>query len=184
MLDTTYLRSPWERDSNTKDCSAGNIVPTGDEDTTVLGEAQWSWIEQQFKESVALYIFVSGIQVIPVDHRFERWAGIPHERHQLLQLLSQANDHRKIFCSDRHLAGTSRSPSNVDQDIDKELLEFTASARTSRVGWGRGGQNRYLVTDDNISGKKFLSTNDRLGASNVYGGKSRSERRNTATVPS
>lgn len=73
-----------ERDSNTKDCSAGNIIPTDEGDATILGEAQWSWLEQQLKEPATLHIFVSGIQVIPDEHCSERWGGFPHERIRLL----------------------------------------------------------------------------------------------------
>ena len=155
LSDTRYFRSSWKRDSNANDCSAGDIVPTDDGDATMLGEAQWSWLEQQLQKPAALRIFVSGIQVIPVDHCFERWAGIPHERHRLLQLLAQANGRTIILSGDRHLAETSRLPSNVGQDVDRELLEFTSSSLTSRFGWGTGEKNRYRMTDDNIRVNNF-----------------------------
>lgn len=151
LSDTRYFRSSWKRDSNAKECSSGNIVPMEDRDATMLGAAQWNWLEQQLKEPAALRIFVSGIQVIPVDHCFERWAGMPHERHRLLQLLSQANSRTIILSGDRHLAETSR----FSQGIDRELLEFTSSSLTSRIGWGVDEKNRYRMTDDNIRVNNF-----------------------------
>lgn len=155
LSDTRYFRSPWERDSNAKDCSAGNIVPTDDGEATILGEAQWSWLQQQLEEPAALRIFVSGIQVIPVDHCFERWGGIPHERTRLLKLLAQTNSQTLILSGDRHLAETSRLRAAIDHDIDRELLEFTSSSFTSRVGFGAGEKNRYRVTEDNIRVNNF-----------------------------
>lgn len=155
LSDTRYFRSPWKRDSNAMDCSAGNIVPTDDEHATILGETQWRWLEQQLKEPAALRIFVSGIQVIPVDHCFERWAGIPHERDRLLRLLSQASARVIILSGDRHLAETSRLPTNESLNIKNGLFEFTSSSLTSRTGFGANEQNRFRVTKDNIRVNNF-----------------------------
>ena len=155
LSDTRYFRSPWTRDSNAKDCSAGDIVPTDDGHATILGEAQWNWLEQQLKEPAVLHIFVSGIQVIPLDHCFERWAGIPPERDRLLRLLSQASARVIILSGDRHLAETSRLPSNETLNIKNDLFEFTSSSLTSRTGFGANEQNRFRVTKENIRVNNF-----------------------------
>lgn len=155
LSDTRYFRSPWKRDSSAPQCVSGNIVPTNDRDATILGEAQWSWLEAALKQPVALHILVSGIQLIPEDHCFERWAGIPLERDRLLRVLSQASAPSIILSGDRHLAETSRLPANDDLDIEKELFEFTSSSLTSRFGWGANEQNRYRVTKDNIRVNNF-----------------------------
>lgn len=155
LSDTRYFRSPWERDSNAKDCSAGNIVPSDDGDATILGVAQWSWLEQQLEEPAALRILVSGIQVIPDEHCFERWGGFPHERNKLLELLSKNKTRSIILSGDRHLAETSRLLPKDKPKLENELIEFTSSSFTSRVGFGAGEVNRHRLTDDNIRVNNF-----------------------------
>ena len=155
LSDTRYFRSPWERDSNAKDCSAGNIVPSDDGDATILGEAQWSWLEQQLEEPAALRILVSGIQVIPDEHCFERWGGFPHERNKLLELLSKNKTRSIILSGDRHLAETSRLLPEDYPKLENELIEFTSSSFTSRVGFGASEVNRHRATDDNIRVNNF-----------------------------
>ena len=155
LSDSRYFRSPWQRDSNAAECTSGNIVPSHDEDTTILGQAQWSWLESRLSAPAALHIFVSGIQVIPQDHCFERWAGFPHERKRLLGLLSEASARSIILSGDRHLAETSRVLPTDESRVEKELIEFTSSSLTSRFGWGTGETNCYRVTEDNIRVNNF-----------------------------
>ena len=155
LTDTRYFRSTWKRDSSAAECTSGNIVPADDEDATMLGDAQWSWLDAELKKPAALRVFVSGIQVIPEEHCFERWAGFPEERRRLLELLSQANGRTIILSGDRHLAETSRLQPNDEIDINNEILEFTSSSLTSRFGWGTGEKNRHRVTEDNIRVNNF-----------------------------
>ncbi|MEM6856014.1 MAG: alkaline phosphatase D family protein, partial [Planctomycetota bacterium] len=61
MLDTRYHRSPLQRvtvGSNT------TVLPTVDTEATILGEAQWSWLEKQFLVEAELRLVVSSIQVL------------------------------------------------------------------------------------------------------------------------
>ena len=155
LSDTRYFRSTWTRDPDAKECASGNIVPSDDEDATMLGEAQWSWLEKRLAEPAALHIFVSGIQGIPVDHCFERWAGFPQERKRLFETLSKASARSIILSGDRHLAETSRLVPRNDSSLESELIEFTSSSFTSRVGFGADEVNRYRVTDDNIRVNNF-----------------------------
>ena len=155
LSDTRYFRSAWTRDPDANECASGNIVPSDDEHATMLGEAQWSWLEKRLEEPAALHIFVSGIQVIPVDHCFERWAGFPQERERLIETLSKASARSIILSGDRHLAETSRMVRSDDSSLEIELIEFTSSSFTSRVGFGAGELNRYRVTDDNIRVNNF-----------------------------
>ncbi|MCY3541611.1 MAG: alkaline phosphatase D family protein [Gammaproteobacteria bacterium] len=155
LSDTRYFRSSWKRDSRAAECTAGNIVPTDDENTTMLGAAQWSWLEKQLNEPAALHIFVSGIQVIPEEHCFERWGGFPHERSRLVELLSRTSARSIVLSGDRHLAETSRLLPVDSPKIENELIEFTSSSFTSRVGFGAGEVNRHRVTEENVRVNNF-----------------------------
>ena len=155
LSDTRYFRSSWKRESGATECTSGNIIPSDDEDATMLGAEQWSWLERQLSESAALHVFVSGIQVIPEDHCFERWGGFPLERSRLLELLSRSEARSIILSGDRHLAETSRLNPNDLPRVKNELIEFTSSSLTSRVGFGANEKNRHRVTEDNIRVNNF-----------------------------
>lgn len=155
LSDTRYFRSSWKRDSSATECTSGDIVPSDDENATILGTNQWSWLEKQLSEPAAMHIFVSGIQVIPEEHCFERWGGFPHERNRLLELLSQTEARSIILSGDRHLAETSQLLPNDESRIKNELIEFTSSSFTSRVGFGASETNSHRVKDDNIRVNNF-----------------------------
>jgi alkaline phosphatase D len=95
---------------------------------TVLGEQQWQWLENEINRSEALInIFVSGIQIIPNDHIFEKWGNFPNERLRFLHLLENTKVKNPIILSgDRHFAEFSE----VVFDDDSKVTEFTASGMT------------------------------------------------------
>lgn len=96
---------------------------------TILGEAQWAWLEQVVRTSAAkLFIINSSIQVISEQHRFEKWANFPKERERLFQLVSSFPDKRfMIISGDRHIAEIS-----VERlaGVDYPLIDFTSSGLT------------------------------------------------------
>ncbi|WP_156312620.1 alkaline phosphatase D family protein [Marinagarivorans algicola] len=59
MLDARYFRSPTFRNYGT--CQGDN--------STVLGDAQWAWLEQELEKPSQIKIIASGIQVLPPLHR-------------------------------------------------------------------------------------------------------------------
>lgn len=80
--------------------------PEGD----ILGEAQWEWLENEFKKSrAALIIINSSIQVLSDEHDFEKWSNFPAARQRLFRLLQRFPDKRVLIISgDRHIAEISR----------------------------------------------------------------------------
>jgi len=95
---------------------------------TVLGDNQWQWLENEIKNSKSLInIFVSGIQVIPNDHIFEKWGNFPKERQRFLDLLENSKVKNPIILSgDRHFAEISE----IVFDDNSKATEFTASGMT------------------------------------------------------
>ena len=155
LLDIRYFKSPWKRDSTWKHCRVGQIVPTDDEATTMLGETQWTWLETRLKQDVDLHIIVSSIQVIPIDHCSERWGGMPHERDRLIHLLSQASAKVVLLSGDRHLAEVSRLPASEYAGLQDDLYEVTSSAMTSGFGYGKNERNQYRLTETNVRVNNF-----------------------------
>jgi alkaline phosphatase D len=109
-------------------------------DGTMLGEAQWQWLEKTLTTSEAeVNVLVSSIQVIPSEHRWEKWENFPRERQRLMRLLARPDVPPVVILSgDRHMAEIS-----VDRDrVGYSLYDITSSSLNLPLG--RGDEpNRY-----------------------------------------
>lgn len=96
---------------------------------TILGEEQWKWLEQELGDKeISLFVLASGIQIIPEDHKYEKWANFPNERKRLFDLLAESNVNGAIILSgDRHIAEIS---SLEWKSLPFPLVDFTASGLT------------------------------------------------------
>lgn len=134
---------------------------------TILGETQWQWLERALTASPAqVNLLVSSIQVLPREHRFEKWENFPKERARLLALLARPEVPPVVILSgDRHLAEIS-----LDQDCcSYPLYDLTSSSlnhsfggdkkeiNTLRVGENYGRNNFGTLSID-WSGKAPLVT--------------------------
>ena len=107
MLDTRFFRSDLETMEYTSERPPlGPYVPSKDTAKTMLGEAQWKWLEAELAKPADLRILVSSIQVITDAHDYESWEALPHERERLYALLAGREDSGLVmFSGDRHAGG-------------------------------------------------------------------------------
>ena len=93
----------------------------------LLGDDQWAWLEKELSESTAqVNIIGNGIQIIPEDHKYEKWANFPAERQRLFNLIEKYNVKNPILLSgDRHIAEISRLAIG-----EKSIYEVTSSGLT------------------------------------------------------
>jgi alkaline phosphatase D len=128
MLDTRYHRGRLS-----KITVAGRNVYVPDEKSqnrnSMLGQEQWEWLAQQLKEPAQLRLIVSSIQVLPIDHPFEKWHNLPHERRRLLELLCQVSGGVLLLSGDQHLGEVSK-----DRFHGFEFWELTSSGLTHHRG--------------------------------------------------
>lgn len=112
----------------------------------ILGQAQWKWLETELKKSSAqVHIIVSGIQIIPMDHKYENWNLHTESRSRLLELLKRYKPAKTILISgDRHIAEISMIPKK-DSGIGYDLYELTSSGLTHSYEKHSGEPNRYRV---------------------------------------
>jgi len=104
LLDTRYFRSPLKRKPE-GERQGGPYGPNPDASTTVLGEAQWKWLQEQLETPAEVRIFASSIQVVPDEHGWEKWGNFPHERERLFRLIGETKAKGVIILSgDRHRA--------------------------------------------------------------------------------
>jgi alkaline phosphatase D len=123
LLDNRYFKDKLELDSQT----ARRYKP--DMSGTVLGEEQWEWLEKEITNSDAMVnLFVSGLQIIPDDHIYEKWGDFPKERKKFLDLLEKTKVKNPIiFSGDRHFAELSEY---TYMDFSANVLELTTSGLT------------------------------------------------------
>ncbi len=146
LLDTRYFRDELEK--NTIGTSRYKINETGD----ILGEAQWNWLEKELTDaSVNLYLIGGGIQVIPMDHGFEKWANFPQSRKRFLSILQKSKPQSAILLSgDRHIAEISKMEL---EGINYPIYDITSSGMTHSYEAIKDEPNRYRV-DNKITGQK------------------------------
>ncbi|MDY7098442.1 MAG: alkaline phosphatase D family protein [Pseudomonadota bacterium] len=128
MLDTRYFRSNLERMpySFTRP-PLGPYVPSDDPAKTMLGNAQWDWLEQELAKPADFRILVSSIQVLTDAHDYEAWETMPLEREKLYGLIAGREDSGIVMLSgDRHAGGIySGAPEAADGET---LWELTSSS--------------------------------------------------------
>ncbi|MEM1184571.1 MAG: alkaline phosphatase D family protein [Planctomycetota bacterium] len=141
ILDTRYFRSSLVRGENDRsgwvNGYPGSYLPNNDPEATILGDAQWAWLEARLEELADLRLIATSIQFVANDHRFEKWGNIPHERRRLCKLISDTGANGVVFLSgDRHSAEISaldptRAESGAFADVGYPLYDITASALTN-----------------------------------------------------
>lgn len=101
----------------------------------LMGADQWAWLETALKEPAELRIVASSIQIIPEQHRWEKWATHPAERERLMKRLTDPALGKVVLISgDRHLGEISS---------DGKLYEITASGLNTAPGGSDNEPNRY-----------------------------------------
>lgn len=137
LLDARYFRDTLERI---------NRVYQINENGEVLGEEQWKWLEKELKSSPAkVNLIISGIQFLPTEHAYEKWANFPKERERLLDLISKSGAKTPILLSgDRHIAEVMKL---TDTRFPDGIYEITSSGLTHTWSTVSNEPNVYRVSD-------------------------------------
>ena len=159
LLDTRYNRGPLAFVPDPEDpTDGGRYVANTDANATLLGAAQWAWLEEQLHEPAQVRIIGSSIQVVNETAGGEKWANFPAERKKLFELLWANRNTGVIFISgDRHYAELEM----MDGDIGYPVYDLTSSslnwaeprwrkiaASKHRIGLAERGDNFGLVEID------------------------------------
>lgn len=131
LLDTRYHRSPLKQSGAEKVPGRpyfGPYAPSEEAQATVLGEAQWQWLQEQLKAEAEIRLLCSSIQVLADEHHWEKWGNFPRERQRLFDLIRQTKANGVICLSgDRHHAEITRS----DSAVGYPLFDVTSSSLNS-----------------------------------------------------
>lgn len=142
LLDTRYFRSPLKKKAKSFP-GEGPYVSDADATKTMLGEAQWQWLEAELNKPAQVRLLVSSIQVVPEDHSWEKWMNFPAEREKLSALLRNTQAAGVVVLSgDRHLAELSM----MDAGIGYPLYDLTSSGlNQGNAKWRKLETNRHRV---------------------------------------
>ncbi len=139
VLDTRYFRTSLTRATEGNKRYQPNTYGTG----TILGEAQWNWLEEQLKTPADFTVIVSSIQFLSQEHGFETWGNFPHEVDKLITLLAKTKVKNTLLLSgDRHISEFSRL--NTPK-LNYPLIDFTSSGLTHTYTGVNTEQNRYRI---------------------------------------
>ena len=122
LLDTRSFRSGLEKPLLPP--AHGRYRPSSADAQSVLGTAQWSWLQEELTQPADVRLIASSIQVLADGHQWEAWRLFPAEQQRLLGLISDASGTTLVLSGDRHLAGIY-----FDKDRSSNpILELTSSS--------------------------------------------------------
>ena len=89
LLDTRSFKSPPRLAVRPEGAggSLGKYAPNDDPDATLLGEAQWGWLEDQLRQPAEVRLIASSGQVVADEKGMDEWGNYPLERQRLFDLI-------------------------------------------------------------------------------------------------
>lgn len=151
LLDTRSFRDDWTKSPQRGQPGAEAYVENPDPGRTILGPAQWQWLEAQLAQPADVRIIVTSYQLLADGHGYECWRLFPHERARFRALVSRTRANGIVLVSgDRHRAGLYRDGSGVPYP----LHEITASA----INMGSSGEHREEAGPNRL-GPSFSANN-------------------------
>jgi len=86
-----------------------DYLPHQTADSTLLGEDQWNWLEQELRKPADLRLICSGTQFGIEFNGYEAWANFPHEQKRMLDLIKRTRANGVLFLTgDVHYAEISK----------------------------------------------------------------------------
>lgn len=164
------LDSRYHRDSLARINKVYQTNYTGD----ILGEEQWRWLEQELRNSDAdINLIGNGIQVLPEEQVFEKWANFPKARKRLLDVIAASKAKGVILLSgDRHIAEISKT---TVPGMSYPLYEITSSGLTHVYSGDAIEPNKYrvgsLIKQLNFGVLNFDWQNDKVKVDMLIKGK-------------
>ncbi len=139
-------------------------------DSSLLGPAQWRWLERQLQIPAELRILGSSIQFAAEGHRWEKWAAFASERNRFMGLIDRlAVDNLYVISGDMHFGELSE----IFTPAGRRLYDLTSSGLNRwdpadgpnfrRIELYDRGPNFGLIEMDWASSQVTLSVRDSLG---------------------
>lgn len=109
------------------------------EDSLLLGEEQWKWLEGELRKPADIRIIGSGTQFGISFNGYEAWANFPHEQKRMLELIKKTKANGVFFITgDVHYAEISK----LQYEGLYPIYDFTSSGITSTWHFATPNTNR------------------------------------------
>ncbi|MFT7620478.1 MAG: alkaline phosphatase D [Planctomycetota bacterium] len=148
LLDNRYHRSALIKGE--RKGKGGSYLPNPDSEATMLGEAQWAWLETELLKEADVRLVIGGTQILTEHNGFEAWANFPLELERLFKTIRQSRASGVVFLSgDTHWTELSRRQNGTPYP----LYDFTSSGLTEV--WKHVTPNKYRFHDMSYLGVNF-----------------------------
>lgn len=108
LLDNRWFRDPLDPTTDFVNYK-NDYQPTTDTSRTILGDAQWAWLEEELKKPADVRILGTSIQFGHEYNGWESWTNMPHERQRMIDLIQQTGAEGLVMISgDVHWAELSK----------------------------------------------------------------------------
>ncbi len=115
-----------------------DYAPHTSTEPTLLGEQQWTWLEEQLQEPADIRLIGSGTQFSIEYNGYEAWANFPHEQKRMVDLIRKTRADGVVFLSgDVHYSEISK----LETDF-YPLYDFTSSGLSSTWHFATPNANR------------------------------------------
>ena len=144
LLDTRTFRDDirtyrGELHHNAKYFYPLDYYPHAHADSTLLGDAQWRWLETELKKPADVRIIGSSTQFSIEYNGYEAWANFPSEQQKMIDLIKKTKANGVLFISgDVHYAEISK----LEKDGCYPIYDFTSSGLTSTWHFATPNINR------------------------------------------
>lgn len=97
VLDSRTFRDPPLK--NPFSSWKNDYLPDTNPDKSILGQTQWQWLEERFKEPADLRVICSSIQFSHEYNGFESWTNFPLELIKMVELIKRTKANGVVFIS-------------------------------------------------------------------------------------
>ncbi len=174
LLDTRTFRTPLKPNDGS---GRNDYLPNHSKKATLLGAAQWQWLEEQLKIPSEVRIIASSTQFGISYNGYEAWANFPLEKKKMFRLIQKTKANGVIFISgDVHYGELSCSrieglypiydvtSSGITQEwphVEKNLNRLGTACRDNNFGyiaidWNKPDPEIFLRVYD-INGKARIN---------------------------
>ncbi|MEM6772525.1 MAG: alkaline phosphatase D family protein, partial [Bacteroidota bacterium] len=128
LLDTRTFRDDLRRRTAQDTAFKNDYVPYETADSTLLGAAQWAWLDSVLQVPAEVRIIASSNQFGHTYNGWESWTNLPHERQRMIDLITRTKAQPLFFISgDVHWGEISR----LETENAGVIYDVTSSGITS-----------------------------------------------------
>lgn len=144
LLDTRYFRDDLrqymgEVSEDKRYFYKLDYAPHEGDKNTMLGDAQWQWLEKELQQKADIRLIGSGTQFGPEFNGYETWANFPSEQKRMLELIKKTKASGVMFLTgDVHYAEISK----MEEPDLYPIYDVTASGLSSTWKFATPNKNR------------------------------------------